>query len=45
MPTMYRDGSDPIDVQKGQIHNAEVRGWSLEKLTKKEKTIKSKRSK
>jgi|TARA_R110002110_G_scaffold376786_2_gene587170 hypothetical protein len=46
MPTMYKKGFDPIGVQKGQVGNAEIRGWSLdEKDTKKETTTKPKKEK
>jgi len=40
MPTMYKGGSEPIEVHPSQIANAQVRGWSLdEKPAKKEKII------
>ena len=46
MPTMYKKGFDPIVVQKGQVGNAEMRGWSLDKKdAKKETTTKPKKEK
>lgn len=41
MVKMYREGSDPIKVQKGQVENAIERGWSLKKPAGK-KQVKSK---
>lgn len=40
MVTMYKKGSDPIQVQEGQVENAIQRGWSLKKPTSK-KQVKS----
>ena len=42
MPKMFKKGSEPINVHPGQVDNAKVRGWSLEKpsITKKVKSKK-----
>lgn len=38
MPKMYKDGSEAIVVHESQIHNAQARGWSIEKTTKGKKS-------